>query len=773
MSDDDLPNHWGFLGKGVNPDPNDPRKREPEQDHQPTAGKPSEAAQDSSGYGAKKKKRSGGGFFRWLVLPFIFLVIIGIAAFLVTGIYYHGQARTYDLDKLKVLPERTLVYDRHGDLMGHVSGHGENRVIVSINQVSQNFIQPLLAREDIRFYEHGGVDYLGVARAVVTNLRSGEMDQGASTITMQLARNTFGLTEKTIQRKIKEVALARRLESSYEKDQILAYYVNRIYFGGGLYGIEKASQGFFMKPAAELTLGEGAMLAGVIRGPSLLNPFRDIDAAKSVRDETLARMVDEGMITDEEAKAAKAQEIALRPPEMRFATGSYALQEIHNFLSDALEGEETIKQGGLRVYCTIDSKLQKAAEEALENHLRSLENRSGWNHPKRGASTGKDRKMTDYVQGAVVSIDNSNGGILAYIGGRSFNESPFNRAVHAKRQAGSTFKPFIYAVAFDRANLLPGTYVSDGPIQYRQENGRIWSPKNYDGTYQGNKPAAFGLIKSRNTMSIRVGQMAGMNNVHELAEALYFGSIPNSPVSYLGAFETTPLTMTSAYSTFATGGTNFNPYMIERIENSDGDVLFQNKVRGEVIFRESVAWMTTDVLGKVFSEGTAQSARSSHGYKTAAYGKTGTTNDNKDGWFVGFTDKITTGVWVGLDNPKTVMYKGTGSSLALPVWSSLMKTADEIGYQGEPIEPPKGTAEVHLCRECGLNASRRTTDQEVYRMQLPPDLRPRGACAGHQPFSIFSKSPDWYKQDRNRGRPSGQPTDRPVVDFFRRIFKRR
>ncbi|MDF1815141.1 MAG: PBP1A family penicillin-binding protein [Verrucomicrobiales bacterium] len=794
MSDDELPNRWGFLGNTsgeknedqpamfrVRPSGNDDssssagRKVDPGHT-EPLSPIAAQAARRQvepvPGFDdvSVKTRKKAGFFVRFVIYPAIFFGVIGIIAFLAGAIYFHSKALVYDLDDLKAVPERTLVYDRNGELMGHVSGHGQNRQIVPVSKVSQNFIKPLLAREDIRFYKHGGVDYLGVARAALTNIKSGKMDQGASTLTMQLARNSFGMTDKTLLRKAKEVALAKRLERTFKKDEILSYYVNRIYFGSGLYGIERASQGYFMKAASELTLSEGAMLAGVIRGPSLLNPFRDLEAAKGVRNETLARMVAEEMITPEQAAAAKAAPVNLRPPEMRFATGSYVLQEIHNFLSDALEGEDAIKQGGLRVYCTIDSKMQKAAEEGLDGHLTKLEERSGWDHPKRKDYSGKEVKMTNYVQGAVVSLDNSNGAILSYVGGRSFNESPFNRAVNAKRQAGSTFKPFVYAVAFDRGGLLPGTYVSDGPIQYRQENGKIWSPKNYDGTYQGNKPAAWGLIKSRNTMSIRVGQMAGMDNIQGLANRLYFGKIPESPVTYLGAFECTPMTMTSAFSTLASGGTSFDPYLIERIENSHGDVLFQYKPRGARVFSESVAWMTTDVLGKVFSEGTARSARSTYGYTTPSYGKTGTTNDNKDAWFVGYTDKVTTGVWVGLDNPKTIMYKGTGSSVALPIWTHVMKEADECGYKGEEIAPPPGSEVVHLCRECGLRASRKTTDQEVYQMRVPRDLLPKASCAGHQKFTIFSKSPEWYKQQKDEEQtPPASNSPAPVLDAFKKI----
>ncbi len=790
MNDDELPNRWGFLGNSPGNAPANRPDEAPGRSNVPvrqSAPSPKTslpyspiAAQTArhrdklesnynspGGHGPKKKKSF---FMRFIVYPCYFFGILGIIIFLAGAIYFHSKALGYDLEKLKLVPERTLVYDRHGDLMGHVSGQGENRIIIPVDKVSQNFIKALIAREDVRFYQHGGVDYPGFARAALRNLKSGQMDQGASTLTMQLARNTFGMQEKTILRKLTEIAISKRLEREYEKDDILSYYVNRIYFGAGIYGIERAAQGYFMKPATELTLGEGAMLAGVIRGPSLLNPFRNFESAKGVRDETLARMVSEKFITQEQANAAKLEPITLRPPEMRFATGSYGLQDIHNYLAESLS-EDVIKQGGLRVYCTIDSKLQKAAEEALEAHLTKMEQTPGWAHEKRNASnSGKEAKTTNYLQGAVVSLDNSSGAILTYVGGRSFNESPFNRAVLAKRQAGSTFKPFVYAVAFDRGGLLPGTYISDGPIQYRQENGKIWSPKNYDGTYEGNKPAAWGLIKSRNTMSIRVGDIASLEYVQRLADKLYFGKIPNSPVSYLGAFEATPMVMTSAFSTFACGGVNYTPYLIERIENSAGKILFQSKPHKEPVFRPSVAWMTADVLEKVFTEGTAIGA-ASLGYTTPAYGKTGTTNDNKDAWFVGFTNKVTTGVWIGFDNPKSIMSTGTGSSLALPVWTSIMKEADNCGYKGERIPPPSNATQMFLCRECGLNASRRTTDQEVYQMNLPLDLKPRGECAGHQKQTIFTKSPDWYKQEKEAGNIPSTPSDPQVFQVLKRWWK--
>jgi len=325
------------------------------------------------------------GYFRIFSSLFIAVAILGILAACAAGIYYNVKAYTFDMDRLQEVPERTLVYDRKGELLGHLSGHGENRLRVDSSEVSENFINALLAREDSRFFSHKGVDYRGVGRAMIANLKSGGMDQGASTLTMQLARNAFEMREKSINRKLMEVALAQRIERNHEKSEILTFYMNRIYFGAGLYGIERASQGFFMKPASDLTLGEGAMLAGIIRGPSLLNPFRSLESAKDTRDEVLARMIAEGSITKAEAEAAKVESIALRPPDQRLATGSYILQTVFDLLETRLADPEDIKLGGFRVYTTIDSDLQAAAEKALDGHLTRIESRSGFPHPKKSA----------------------------------------------------------------------------------------------------------------------------------------------------------------------------------------------------------------------------------------------------------------------------------------------------------------------------------------------------------------------------------------------------
>lgn len=632
----------------------------------------------SGGKGRGKKRKAKGkgkgkgpGFVRWAGRTARRGAILG-ALVVACGIGYYGwRASRFDLALVKEIPERTLVYDRNGLLMGHVAGHGENRVSVPASQVSEHFIKALLAREDNRFHDHHGVDPVGVLRALVTNLKSGGRAQGASTITMQLARNTYGMREMSLQRKIMEAALAIRLEREYSKEEILTCYMNRVYFGSGLYGIERAAQGYFMKPASQLTLAEGAMLAGVIRGPSLLNPFRSMENAKDIQGEVLDRLVASELVTAEEAATAKSQAIALRPPNQRLATGSYPLQAVFDLLEDYL-ARHLIENGGLRIHTTIDSGLQLTAQSALDAHLASVERAPGYAHaPRSSHRAGTDPK---YLQGSVVTLDNRDGGIVALVGGRDFGESSFNRAFSARRQAGSTFKPFVYAVAFHRGGLRPDTRVSDDPVTVGG-----WSPRNSDGTYRGKLPAATGLILSRNTMAVRVGQIAGLGNVRDLAKALKFGEIPNSPAVSLGAFETTPVTLTTAFATFPAGGVNPSPFLISRIERADGAVLYEHESGGRRVFPEAVAATVSNILGKVLDEGTASGARE-EGYRAPAYGKTGTTNDYHDAWFVGYTDKLTTGVWVGFDQPKTIMERGYGSALALPVWTEVMKKAEGRGF---------------------------------------------------------------------------------------------
>lgn len=670
------------------------------------------------------------------------------------SVLYQVRAWHYPLHRVAELPQRTLVLDRHGASLGHVYGHGENRMLVEAEEVSPLFIKALLAREDSRFYWHDGVDYLGVIRAARRNMEENRAVQGASTLTMQLARNTFGLTEKNLDRKLLEVAISRRIESRFSKKEILELYMNRVYFGSGLFGIERASQGYLMKPASALNLAESAMLAGIIRGPSRFSPFRSLETARSQQHEVLARMRQLRMITEEEERAARSMELALRPENERWASPGYVVQKVYEDLSGFLDPEQ-ISLGGLRIHTTIDARLQGAAQRSLQNHLAEVERKPGFPHPVMEPGIEEERaEQTPYLQGAVVALDNSTGGVLALVGGRDYDDSPFNRAFYARRQVGSTFKPFVYAQAF-AAGLRPGTLVSDGPIDLPADAGKRWRPENSDGTFGGPTPAEIGLIRSRNTMSIRVGQVAGWDQVLQLVRGVGFLSdFPSSPVAYLGAFDCDPLTLTSAYSVLANLGVKRAPFLIDRIENAEGEILYRHApVEGEVLL-PSVAWLTDSVLEKVMNEGTGRAARDL-GFKAPCYGKTGTTNDYRDAWFAGFTDKVTCGVWVGLDRPQTIMKRGYGSALALPIWTGVMQEAEQAGFPAAAIPPPVPLVDVRLCRECGLLEGRRSIDP--YTCRLPRDLVSARSCSGHLGAFTAQRLPE----------------DNPLRAFGRLIFGRK
>uniref|UniRef100_UPI001866FDB1 transglycosylase domain-containing protein n=1 Tax=Luteolibacter marinus TaxID=2776705 RepID=UPI001866FDB1 len=459
------------------------------------------------------------------------LAILGAYAGLAMGVFYYVRARPFDMAKVAEMPQRTIVYDRRGDELGRI--HGEKRDVIRISEVSPDFLAAILAREDERFFNHHGVDWIGVARAMVENVKRGGIEQGASTLTMQLARNSFQLKSplldfsgklQELDRKFLEVAVSYRIEANYEKDEILQHYVNRIFWGHSIRGIEEASRTYFEKHAKELSLSESALLAGIVRGPNAFSPFNDIDKAIRERNSTLDRMVTAKSATPEEAEVAKQEPISVRPEWRRIFHDSYAMDAIRRELERILE-EENIELGGLEITTTIDHLIQKKAEDALDAKLRQLERSPGYPHQTRAAwnelpADAKTRPA--YLQGSVVAIENLSGAVLAIVGGRNADESKFNRALQARRQIGSVFKPFVYLAAFDKG-VRPNTLIDDGPI-YRGEikGAGNWRPRNSDGKFGGMLPASTGLIRSRNTMSVRVGNRAGIENVAEVAESVGF-----------------------------------------------------------------------------------------------------------------------------------------------------------------------------------------------------------------------------------------------------------
>ncbi len=695
---------------------------------------------------------------RWLLGAALVAFAVVVAVVLLYGFW----ASTFDIHDVRTMRERSTVFDMDGKVYARLQG--ENRITVPKSEVSPHFIDALLTREDARFYSHRGVDPIGIARALVRNIAAGSARQGASTLTQQLARNSFVLGGKNIHRKLLEAFVAARIEQHYSKDEILEFYINRIYFGSGVYGIETASQAYLGKPARDLTLGESAMIAGIIRGPTRFSPYKNLKGALAQRDTVLERMVELKKIDAGMAKRARSAPIALARRRQLGTQENYAMDMVQREL-DILLTDEQQAEGGFKIYTTIDPALQKAAEVAVDAQLRKIEARPGYMHPKRADFSDEARKEelpTPYLQGALVAIDNRSGGIRALIGGRDYAESKLNRAVQSERQAGSTFKPIVYAAAFARG-LLPGTIIDDGPIRRGEIRGaEDWTPENSDSAHKGRLRADEGLIQSRNTMSVRIGNFAGLPGVAKVAHSVGIAEMPEQPAVFLGAFEARLTDLTAAYTVFANGGVRRQSYIIERIDDASGEMIYRAAHVQARVLDAGVAWEVTDALRKAIERGTGASAKSL-GFTKPAAGKTGTTNEYRDAWFVGYTHALTCGVWVGLDLPEKVMARGYGSALALPIWADVMNDAPQDRYPARPFTPPEPLQRVLACSVSSLLATGGCDSADAaYTAELPPSCVPEKACDQHR-GSLLTKRD---RKDDGERRSVGQSILRSFKKFF-------
>ncbi len=676
---------------------------------------------------ARKKRRFG---WRWL-LAIVFVVLPAIALAVILSMFA-VWAQTFDLKRLGTMPERNTVFDVDGKIYSRLAG--ANRLKVPLKQVAPFFVQALLAREDTRFYQHGGIDWRGVARAVFRDITSGSAKEGASSITQQLARNSLPLGGHTLSRKLLEAMVALRIERNLTKDQILELYMNRIYFGSGCYGVQTASQSYFGKDASKLDLSEAAILAGLIRSPNRFSPLKNPEGAIVQRNTVLGRMRELKKISAAQENQANHERVNSHPRRLTTIQENYAMDAVQRDLNVLLTADQ-IDNGGLFIYTTLDPSVQKAATDAMEKQLAKVERQPGFHHPLksqyRPPAEGEDNSMP-YLEGALVAIDNASGGIRALVGGRDYSQSKFNRALPpANRQIGSSFKPFVYTLAFAHG-LLPGAAMSDGPIQPGEiEGAGNWSPGNSDGRFGGIQPVSYGLIHSRNTMSVRVGEFAGLDDTQKTATMLGLGTdIPHGAAIYIGSFESDLKDLTSAYTVFPNAGVRKQSYVVERIDDPDHHPIYRAAHVSLPALDPGAAWMTTELMEDVMTRGTAASARSL-GFKLPAAGKTGTTNDFKDAWFVGFTSSITCGVWVGFDQPVTIIPHGYGSALALPVWTQVMnKAADR--YPAEKLQP---TVTVQHATVCSISNAIATSGcvaaGAAYDIDLPVGRIPRGICQVH------------------------------------------
>jgi 1A family penicillin-binding protein len=612
------------------------------------------------------------------------------------------------------MDQSTTVYDGHDQLAFTI--FKQQRTDTALSAVSPNLIHAILAIEDQRFYDHSGFDALRTLSAAFANIRHLRAAQGGSTITQQLARQSFLKPDKTIRRKLQELILASRIEEKYSKDQILELYLNKVYFGDGLYGVGAASQGYFGTPAADLTVAEAALLAGLVKSPSAYAPTVNMPRAVARRNVVLQAMLDNNAIDRATWQKARASKVVLVDGlHSDEPSGQYFKEQVRQELVERF-GWERVYQGGLRVFSTIDMPMQAAAEAAAAASLKSIEARRAALEARRAAArqaagagkdaAGKDARKAvpapdaEPLQAALVAMDPVTGHVRAMVGGRDFGASHFNRAVQAHRQPGSAFKPFVYAAALE-AGFTPATVLDhlNDPVATPQG---AWAPADGHSTDDA-MTLRTALRTSSNRAAVRLLEEVGIPTAVEYARNMGVGDVPSVPSMALGSGEVTVESMTAAYAAFANHGSVPKPILIRRVEDRDGHVLFMAAETSTRAISDTTAFLMSTMLADVINAGTAAGARTL-GFTLPAAGKTGTTNDFNDAWFVGFTPKLVAGVWVGFDQPHTILPNGFAADIAVPLWTAFMKVATR-GDKPEWLTLPAGVTTARVCRISGKLAT--------------------------------------------------------------------
>ncbi|MCM1983190.1 penicillin-binding protein [Lyngbya confervoides BDU141951] len=555
--------------------------------------------------------------------------------------------------------ETTYIYDVNGKVLASFHGE-ENREVVTLDQVSPEMKLAVLAMEDSNFYQHNGVNPIGIARAAIINFSQGETAQGASTLTMQLAKNLFLSPKQVLSRKVSEAVLAMRMEKMFSKDEILEMYLNQVYWGHNTYGVQTAAKSYFKKSAADLNLAEAAMMAGIIQAPEAYSPFLDFPEAKTRQGLVLDRMVRLGWASAAEAEAAKQEPLTLgNITSFQRSRSPYVTNTVVKELEKRF-GRDSLNRGGMRVQSTVDYRMQEAAEETIQYwHSHSL------------------RYYADQM--ALVAVDPRTHYIKAIVGGVDRDKSEFNRATQAMRQPGSSFKPFVYYTAFASGRYDPSTVVNDNPVSFDDGSAERYVPQNYDRTFGGSMTIRTALSQSRNIPPIVIGQKIGLEKVIDVCRVLGIES-PIAPVISLplGSVDLTPLEITSAYATFANNGWQSETTSIVQVTDSSGHILLDNKPKPRLVLDPWAAASLNVTLTSVVEGGTGKAAD----FGRQAAGKTGTTSSERDVWFVGYVPQLAAAVWAGNDDYTRMGGGATGGGLVAPVWRDFMQQA----LRDEPVE---------------------------------------------------------------------------------------
>ena len=631
----------------------------------------------------------------------------------------------------------------------------ERRTPVSLSSLPPHVPQAFIAIEDRRFYEHNGLDWRGIARAVWGVVRNRSLSGGGgSTITQQLARNMWTERlgfEKRILRKLKEWQVARALERAYSKDQILEAYMNQIGYAHGWYGLQTASRNYFGKNATDMNPAEAALLAAIANLPERYTPLRHPDAAIRRRNLVLDQMASQGFLTDEEATRWKSEPVPLERARGVDVQAPYFVEWVRQILDDRFGSK--LYTAGLRIYTTLDLDMQAAAQASMENGWARIEDWPGFEHPTYQEVVAEEEVdmegETPYVQGMFMAVDPATGQVRAMIGGRDFAHSKFNRATQAQRQAGSSFKPFVYAAALESG--IPASYVLvDNAVVLDQPDGTIWRPKNYGEEFRGPITIREGLRSSINMIAIKLGQQVGLESVAQMARRLGIRTeVERFASTAIGANEVIPIQMAEAYSAFATLGTRVRPFPIVKVEDDEGKILWEPRPERTRVLDPLVARLSVNLLEDVVARGTGYTAiRVTAGlpHEVPAAGKTGTTNDGTNTWFMGFTPNLMAAVWFGMDRPVTIAEAATGGGFAAPVWGEFMRRVyyDDVEDPGEeraedyepnpllsipePWPMPDGLITRQVDRRTGLLASSWCPEEDAYTEWFLPGTEPTVDC---------------------------------------------
>ena len=737
-------------------------------------------------------------------------ILLIAAVSIVVGIAFGGYfAINRGIPSIKEISEYrpldgTKVYDDEDSLLGELKI--EKGIYVPVQNMPEHMINAVIAVEDARFWRHEGIDYLAIVRAIFKDILYGELKEGGSTITQQLAKVMFLTPEKTIKRKLREAALAIKIEKNLDKKAILELYLNKVYFGHGAYGVEMASRIYFGKSVKDLTLSEAAIIAGLIRAPSAYSPFNNIQRARGRQLTVLSRMEEEGFIKRSEKERALKQPIYLSSKRRDIEVNNYFLEYIRKYLVEKY-GEETVYRKGLNVYTTLNKKAQLSAAKELQAGLQKLDKRRGWRGPidhkedididrekersepansvvteanevlsglvlevkKREAviksrgiigklsikdaqwastvidpKTEKRKTLKDFtltqiltpgdiikvrvksvhnkevlfaleqdpeVQGAVVALEPDTGFVRTLVGGYDFIKSEYNRALYANRQPGSAFKPIIYAAALDD-DFTPASIIVDEPITYYGGPKGKWTPENYDHKFYGPTSLREALTYSRNVVTVKLVEAVGINKVIEFARKVGIqGEMPHDLTLALGSLSLTPFELACCYSVFANEGMKVKPVAIKYITDKQGRILESNEPEAVEAISPQTAFLITSLMEEVVKNGTGWRAKA---LGRPVAGKTGTTNEYRDAWFVGYTPDLVSVVWVGFDDMRPLGSQETGARAASPIWVAFMQDVLKDESEPEGFTPPEGIVSCTVDPVTGLLTQDETTGITVY-----------------------------------------------------------